>query len=115
MDIQQFQQAYDSLAGWEKQDFLEKNSEQLLSDIGFNRPDLQEVYASTIVWWLIEYDMATADEILNATVDDLDELQEILSEDAAVEYEAQEEELLAEEEYYSRGRSTGYAGDDSPF
>lgn len=93
--IQQFQSAFDSLAQWEKEAFIENNEERLLADAGLDRPDLNEVETEDIALWLMAKRIVTAEELLDSVVDNLDDLRSYIEEGAESEY-AQE---VIESEY----------------
>lgn len=74
------QSAFDSLAQWEQDLFIENNEEQLLSDINTETPNLEDIDTDDIVEWLFDNCDLTTDELLDAVVDDLEYLREIVVE-----------------------------------
>lgn len=118
MNIQTLRSTFDSLPDWEKEIFLNNNAEQLLEDITVpvDMPDLSDVDTEDIAAWLVANNMVTCDELLDAVVDDVEELRGIMEESATYEYENQEE-ILDEDEYYtSDSNNTNYEpGEDSPY
>lgn len=101
MDIQEIQTAFDALPDWEKEIFLKNNAEMILGDITVTseRPNLGDIETKDIAAWMVENDVVTCDELLNAVVDDVEELREIMYDSAVVDYEGQGD-ILDEEEYY---------------
>lgn len=99
-NTQQFQLAFDSLAQWEREAFIENNEIKLLADAGLDRPDLNEVETEDIALWLMAKRIVTADELLDSVVDNLDDLRSYLEEDAESEYvqEAIESEYIEDVE-----------------
>lgn len=100
-NLETLQNAFDSLADWEKEIFLNNNAEQLLAymTIPVGKPNLDDIETEDIAEWLIESGMVTCDELLDAVVDDIDKLREIMYDSAVMDYESQEE-ILDEDEYY---------------
>lgn len=99
-NTQQFQLAFDSLAQWEREAFIENNEIKLLADAGLDRPDLNEVETEDIALWLMSKRIVTAEELLDSVVDNLDDLRSYLEEDAESEYvqEAIESEYIEDVE-----------------
>lgn len=97
---QQFQLAFDSLAQWEREAFIENNEIKLLADAGLDRPDLNEVETEDIALWLMANRIVTAEELLDSVVDNLDDLRSYLEEEAESEYaqEAIESEYIEDME-----------------
>lgn len=91
MELQQFQELYENLSSYEKEEFLDNNREQLLTDTKVNRPNLNEIEPEDIAEWLVEhYDMSTK-EILDTFCDDLEELQDIVRDEVESEYYDEED------------------------
>lgn len=115
MKTNDIQTTFDSLAIWEQDLFIENNAEQLITDLSAETPNLDNVNTEIIVEWLLEKHGMTTKELLDAVVDDVEELREIMEESAIDDYENQEE-IVDEDEYTSDRSNINYEpGEDSPF
>lgn len=118
MNLQTLQTTFESLPDWEKEIFLNDNVKQLLEDITVPgaKPDLSDVDTEDIAAWLVANNMVTCNELLDAIVDDVEELREIMVESAIYDYENQEE-ILDEDDYYisDRNNTNNETGGDFPY
>lgn len=114
MNTQEIQTVFDSLPDWEKEIFLRNNSEQLLEDVTVpkEKPNLDDVETEDIAEWMLDNDVVTFDELLDAVVDNVDELREIMEYSAVLDYESQEESLDEDERYGPAETSFDYENDE---
>lgn len=114
MNTQEIQTVFDSLPDWEKEIFLRNNSEQLLEDVTVpkEKPNLDNIETEDIAAWMLDNDVVTFDELLDAVVDDVDELREIMEYSAVLDYESQEEILDEEGGIGNTERSFDYENDE---
>lgn len=84
MDIHE---EFNGLATWEQEMFIENNREQLISDFGVNPETvLKEAEIEELVLELICRFKMSPEEILDACVDDVEKIKELVAEAKRADY-----------------------------